>query len=145
MKLRRFIITAVFIALAAFLATSLVYHALDDSMINQDMLYVDVIVSDGNLIGFDVNQSALRFGHVPVGGQSRKSIIFENTHPYKVKIVPYSAGNITQFLIPGTYDLVLDTHESYNLSIFLSIPPGTKPGFYEGYLAFRYFKEPMWG
>ncbi|MBU1975258.1 MAG: hypothetical protein KKG59_02525 [Nanoarchaeota archaeon] len=143
MNKSRLIATLAFVFLGITMITVIVYHYLFYyEPIETRIIYVDVIVPVGNTVGFDVNDTALRFGHVPTGGNSKKSIIIENPNPYPMELIPYSSGNITPFLSLSHYHTILQPDEKINVSVYLVIPNEAHAASYEGYLGFKFYRRP---
>ena len=103
-------------------------------------VYTDVILVEGNLLGFDINNTALRFGHVPIGGIGKKTINLTNNYDYPVRLKIYATGNISPFIKMDKYGYVLMPGEKTAHDVMLSGAGGTA-GFYEGYLAFAFYRE----
>lgn len=139
-------IVLVFVILFFFMIALLLYKSLFYyEELETKVIYADVIIPEGNVLGFDVNTSALRFGRVPMGGSSKKTITIENEHAFPVVVLSYYSGNISEFISLDKSSFILMPGSATNVSVFLSIPQNAQPLFYEGYLAFKFYRRPLLG
>ncbi|MFH1915845.1 MAG: hypothetical protein ABIJ21_01140 [Nanoarchaeota archaeon] len=136
--------TLILILLIAFFIVSGITLFFATYVINKPLqvttIYTDVILVEGNLLGFDINNTALRFGHVPISGIGKKTINLTNDYYHPVRLKIYATGNISPFIKMDNYDYVLSPGEKVNHTVMLSGAGGTE-GFYEGYLAFAFYRE----
>ncbi len=97
--------------------------------------YTSVEVSNEGF-GFDLNDSALTFGRVNLGGSSTRSIVFRNedNFPVIVEIVVY--GNISEFIsFEESWFFEVNESKSIGFSVFAS--EESELGFYDGKVYFK--------
>ena len=104
------------------------------------VVYASFTLSEGKLVGIDLNGTALTFGSMPSGSSGRRYLILSNSYPYAVRLKTYSSGNISSHLSLSDYDFSLAPGEVKNLTITATAPTGP-PAFYDRYVAFAFFKK----
>lgn len=93
--------------------------------------YSSFIASD-NSIGFDLNNTAITFGIVKIGGSSTRNIVLENTFDRDVRIIINSEGEISNYLSISENDFKLAPKETKNISFYVNVPLNTTLKKYEG-------------
>ncbi|MEM5814606.1 MAG: hypothetical protein QXD77_02215 [Candidatus Aenigmatarchaeota archaeon] len=87
----------------------------------------------GGRIGFDINTTALTFGTVPPGGASSRDVIVENKDAYD-KTASFSAeGSISRFVkLPP--NIRIKAFSNATASVRAEVPANAEPGNYTGRL-----------
>lgn len=96
-----------------------------------------VIVSDR--IGFDVNQSSLIFGKVPIGSSSTRQVSIENNFEFPVKVYVYSKGDMKRFVRGSVTEINIG--ERKNINVIVVVPENIDFGKYEGKVVFEMRKN----
>ncbi len=98
-------------------------------------VYADVnITSDSG--GFDLNNSALTFGKVTLGGSSTRSLKIFNDYEFPISVVVSKEGNISPYLFLEK-KIRIQPNETRIYGISVIAPSDAKLGFYSGKIIFK--------
>lgn len=95
-------------------------------------------VEVGNIMGFDVNGSALTFGMVMPGGSSVRKLNFTNEYEFPVLIEVIGKGDIAGFLSAGK--VMVGKGEEKIISIGAYAQPNASYGVYSGNVSVMVFR-----
>lgn len=98
------------------------------------------VVKEG--VGLNAGTDKCYFGHVPLNGTSERNLTLSHTFSYPARVSIKSEGNITRFLAISDDSFILDTNESREIKVRVSVPKGTETGKYEGTLKVI-FRKPL--
>jgi hypothetical protein len=95
--------------------------------------YVNVTSDRG---GFDLNNTALTFGKIPLGGAAKRYIEIDNTHPFPIEVEISSEGTISPMLVYNE-SVIIDKGVAENISFSAVSTRNTTLGFYDGFVHFK--------
>ncbi|MBS3097876.1 hypothetical protein J4209_03735 [Candidatus Woesearchaeota archaeon] len=91
-------------------------------------------------IGFDTNESALKFGIVPRGVSSTRVIEIYNDKGYSMNVKIIKSGFVTDWIDSET-DFIIKPNESRRISFTATVPEGALAGNYSGNVRFIFKKK----
>ena len=117
-----------------FLVVSLFGLYLNNRIVQTEEFYASVNIT-ANVLGIDLNGSALTFGYIAIGGAIERNIIFSNEHGFPVVAEIEVEGGIAEWL---SFDRVVrvEEGEEKKIAFTLSAPRGSREGFYDGNVKF---------
>ena len=95
---------------------------------------IKLIVSEQNVIGFDVNGTALMFGKIPPGSTSTRKIIITNTKNKEVIVILKAHGNVKNYVSFEQNKILLKPFEQREISVFATVPLNNEREEYTGQL-----------
>jgi hypothetical protein len=98
-----------------------------------EVKYFDVEYIVGGNMGFDVNTSALKFGKIPPGGSSTRTINIENQYDFPLHGKVYASKNLAE-LLSAPDSFLVEPMNRTEISISINIPRDYKYGNYTGRL-----------
>lgn len=101
--------------------------------IYEEIFYTSVNVTD--ILGFDLNGTALTFGNIQLDGSSTRNIIFENKNSFPVEALINVEGDIEQ-LMHFENKIRVKAGERKKIS-FSVIAFNVSEGFYSGNVSFK--------
>lgn len=105
------------------------------SLFERKEIYSEVEVS--NILGFEINDSALVFGTVYPGGSSKKTVDLKNEHDGIARVKIFAKGDINDFLIVSDNNFILYPNETKTIEFKIKIPENTAFGNYTGKVIFE--------
>ncbi len=115
-----------------FLFIFLIFLFLSNNLaIDSQEFYTSVEISKKNVMGLDVNGTALKFGRISRGGSSTRNIIFYNDYGFPVLVETEVSGDISSFLSHDPTSLV-NEGETKKITFSVIAPRDQEVGFYEG-------------
>jgi hypothetical protein len=98
-------------------------------------LDADVIVTK-NKMGFDINDSVLKFGEVTLGGTSMRRVLMHNNYSFPIKIVVEAEGEIKELSV---YDAEtrIESGETGFVPLSVVVPKDFPVGNYSGNFRFK--------
>lgn len=110
----------------------LIYN-LYDLLMTIEKRELDVNLMVGSKYGIDLNGTALTFGMITPGGSTNtRQINLTNNYGRDVKIVVYSKGDVSDFIIVSENNFFLKPNETKTLAFVARAPVGAKFGNYSG-------------
>ena len=88
----------------------------------------------GEIIGIDVNSTALSFGRIPQGSTSTRTITVSNIRPQEVKVVLKAEGETRDFISFEQNSIILKPFETKEIKIFATPSLDSKNKEYAGNL-----------
>ena len=105
-------------------------NAVNKARTNTQKIYTSVMV--GNIVGIDLNKSALTFGTIPYGGEATRWMTLKNIIYGKgVRVRLKATGNISDLIRFKENNFILRIDQEKNISVTVS---GERYGFYDGYI-----------
>ncbi|MFH0868729.1 MAG: hypothetical protein V1839_00725 [archaeon] len=92
---------------------------------------MDIIVSTGKMIGFDVGTDAVHFGKVPANNEARRKFIVSSGESKLDAVVQFS-GDIGSWVTASPQKFSMEPGETQEIMLVAHVPPGTEPGKYYG-------------
>lgn len=94
---------------------------------------MDIMVSAGKNIGFDVGTDAVHFGKLPPNNEATRKLIVSSGDS-KIKVILKPTGDIGSWVTayPNDFDMV--PRETKEITLVAHVPPGTEQGKYYGTL-----------
>lgn len=109
-------------------------------LIYMNPLQIRVVETNLNLtvgeIGFDLNNTSLAFGKIPIGSSSTRKFSISNSYSFPIKVVTKVNGDIEDFLIFDKFTNV-ESGEQKFISVLAKSNENSNEGFYSGELEFK--------
>ena len=113
------------------LSISLISFFFATRTLQTQAFYASVTVTNENVIGFDVNATALTFGKIGVGrGSSARKLILNNSYPFPIIVKTKVDGSIKPILNFG--DSIRIEKGEMKMIPFNTFAGNVSEGFYEG-------------
>ncbi|QQG38605.1 MAG: hypothetical protein HYS32_03285 [Candidatus Woesearchaeota archaeon] len=103
---------------------------------NVEYREIDIFITIGKVVGFNVNPSAIYFGTVPKGGISKRTIQLNTTEKSIIEIKTY--GEASDWISVDKNKFILDG--STNITVIADVPVNSELGNYTGKLKI-YFRK----
>lgn len=102
--------------------------------------YASMNISNENVMGIDVNSTALSFGRVSRGGSSARNIQIQNGFNFPIIVAIHADGDIRPLL---NFENVvkIEKGESKKIGFSVSTFSDIKEGFYSGNVSFELYEQ----
>jgi len=107
----------------------------------EDYKELDVYVTVGDHLGFNIDTSDLFFGTIQPGASGKRSITLELDNCDKCKVNLKSSGSIKDWISISENNFIIKKGEKKSLDIFLNIPNNAQYGNYTGRLMIYFWKD----
>jgi len=138
-KKKRYLFIIFLVALVSIITTALIFYAIRYSEVRR----IDMQITVGDLIGFNLDNNSLQFGTAMPGGSSSRSMIFNNNFefPIKIEITFEPKRDIFFFFertktIPNEWisvsenNFILQPEQEKSIKFTISLPKDVKYGDY---------------
>ena len=105
--------------------------------IDTKIYYTSVNVTE--IIGFDLNGTALIFGNVFSGGALNRNLIITNEFDFPIILKIEINGTISPLLISES-GIRIENNKTKKISFSARVPDNYSNGFYDGYVKIDFFK-----
>lgn len=126
---KRHVIAAVF---TGTLALIFLFYALC-VFLEPQTIKMEMRLSVGKEVGFDINTTAVTFGSVPPSGTSTRDVVISNTDGYDKAVSFGVEGAISGFVKPPK-ETAIRANSNATVSVRAEVPPGAESGNYTGTL-----------
>jgi len=135
LKDKNFINYVLILLLVLLMAASYLGYS-DNQEIQENKYYAEVEV--GEIVGFDVNNSALIFGSILPKGSASRRITLENTYDFDIVVKFLAEGDISDFFFKENILIRKGAVEKIGLNVLA--PKGTEKGIYSGNISIVIYK-----
>ncbi len=105
-------------------------------LVHENKYYASVEI--GDIVGFDVNNSALMFGSILQKGSANRKIIFDNPHNFDLILKFVAEGEIGELF--NNEDIIVSKGESKEIFLSVVALDGKDFGVYEGNISVLAYK-----
>ncbi len=135
--MKRFSIMLFFIALVTFLLSLCLFFT---GPVPLQITEIPAFVSiSKDIVGFDLNSSALAYGSVVRGSSSTKQISIQNDFPVPVRVIATFYGSISPFL-EDSVDIELFPGETISMPFTLITRYDSPLGKYDGFVRILFYR-----
>lgn len=110
-------------------------------LVHENKYYASVEI--GDIVGFDVNNSALMFGSILQKGSANRKIIFDNPHNFDLILKFVAEGEIGELF--NNEDIIVSKGESKEIFLSVVALDGKDFGVYEGNISVLAYKFWIYG
>lgn len=136
MKLKNLLLILILIIVVFVCLTKILVY----SFFLDDYEELDVYVTVENIIGFNVNNSALYFGAMPPGGVGTRDIFLFNNDCDKCRVSIKGDGEIASWLYVSDNNFVMFKGENKTVNVKLYVPSNAEYGNYTAKLKIYFWK-----
>ena len=121
MKLKQLIILLISIILICIGAVLIIYY----TQIIKHVDYMDMDVTTGSYIGFNLDPDAMHFGVLGPGRIAKRELVIENNFNKEVLIIIKIKGNISDMITISDNNFILNPGQNNTVTFACQIPQGT--------------------
>jgi len=125
----KIVVVSLIVLFSVLICLLIVYNRYSIVWVEQRNMSISVI--DENIIGFNVNSSALYFDKVKIGATGKRIVYVTNNFDFDINVQITTKGNITPMISVSDNDFVLEPGEEVEL-IYYARPLDVPLGDYEG-------------
>lgn len=130
METKKAIVILAFVAITSVIVTLSVYEYVTVVDVEELEMYLTV----GEHVGFNVETSAIFFGTVPRRGSANRDIIISNSNGNPLKVNIKTFGKLSKWVYVSDNNFVLQPKENRTVRVTAVVPEDAKLGNYTGSL-----------